>query len=464
MNGTKDDRMGTQPVPRLMLSMGIPMILSMMLQALYNIVDSAFIANMPANGELALNALTLAFPVQMLMVAIPIGTGVGMNAFVAKSLGEKRPEEASRVAGNAMFLGVLIYAAFLLFGIFGVKGYLLTQTDNPEILSMGTSYLTICCCLSPGIVYFALFEKLLQATGRAKYSTIAQISGALTNIVLDPVLIYGLLGLPALGATGAALATVIGQIVSMLLGLLFHLRKDREIKNGLAYWKPDRSVIARIYSIGFPAIVGQAMMSVMTYGLNLILRGIDPVYGENIVTAYGLYYKIQQFILFAAFGLRDAVTPIVSYSYGLGSRERIRDGIRCGVLYTLAIMALGLVVIEAGAVPIARAFGLSGETQRFCVSAMRVISLSFLPAGINISLQGVFQALDGGLETLIISLLRQIVLVLPVAYGFSRLARTDLSLLPAVWATFLIAEGVSAVLSVIFLRKRSRSLTASNSR
>lgn len=448
-----ENRMATAPVGKLMLTMGIPMILSMMLQAFYNIVDSAFIANMPENGELALNALTLAFPVQMLMVAIPIGTGVGMNALIAKSLGEGKRDAASKAAGNAMFVGVIIYAAFLLFGIFGAKAYIATQTDNPVILSMGTDYLRICCIISPGIVYFALFEKLLQATGRAQFSTIAQVSGAVTNIVLDPILIYGLLGFPTLGVKGAAIATVLGQLVSAGLGLLFHMRKNKEIENGLSYWKPDSTVIQKIYAIGVPAIVGQAMMSVMTYGLNLILRGIDPVLGENVVTAYGLYYKIQQFILFAAFGLRDAITPIVSFAYGLGSRTRVKQGVRYGLLYITVIMAVGLLVVELFAEPFTAAFGLSGETRAFCISAMRVISLSFLFAGVNIALQGVFQALNGGLETLIVSLLRQIILVLPVAYVFSLFARQNLDLVPLVWATFLIAEGISALVSAIFLKK-----------
>lgn len=458
MTKQHENRMGTEPIRRLLLSMGIPMILSMMLQAVYNIVDSVFIANMKENGELALNALTLAFPVQMLMVAIPIGTGVGMNALIAKNLGEKKKKAASIAAGNAMFLGIIIYIVFLLFGIFGARAYIATQTDNPVILAMGTDYLRICCCSSVGIVYFALFEKLLQATGRAQFSTIAQITGAVTNMVLDPIMIYGLLGFPKLGVRGAALATVIGQLASAALGLLFHLRCNQEIENRFLYWKPDRSVIAKIYAIGFPAIIGQAMMSVMTYGLNLILRGIDPVLGENVVTAYGLYYKVQQFILFAAFGLRDAITPIVSFNYGLGSKERVRSGVKYGLLFTTVIMGAGLVLVETLASPFTAAFGLSGETRSFCISAMHVISLSFLFAGVNIALQGVFQALNGGLETLIVSLLRQIVLVLPVAYLFSLAARNDISYLPLVWSTFLFAEGISALVSALFFKRIDRRI------
>ncbi len=273
----KTDKMGQMPVNKLMLTMGLPMIISMVLQALYNIVDSAFISNMAENGEAALTALTLAFPMQMLMVAIGIGTGVGTNALLAKSLGQGNKEKASNVAGNSQFLALIIYIVFLLFGIFGVRFYISTQTTNELIYHMGVDYLTICCVLSPGIVFFSVYEKLLQACGHSVFSTIAQIAGAVTNIILDPIMIYG------------------------------------------------------------------------------------------------LYYKIQQFILFAAFGLRDAITPIVSFSHGMGSRSRIRDGIKYGLFYTFVIMLIGTVVVEAFAGPLARVFGLSGETEMLCVSAMRII-------------------------------------------------------------------------------------------
>ena len=309
------NKLGTMKVNKLMLSMGIPMILSMMLQALYNIVDSAFVSNMPVNGELALNALTLAFPVQMLMVAIGIGTGVGTNALLSKSIGQGDCKKASKVAGNSMFLGIVIYILFLLFGLFGTEFYASTQPTNPEIKEMVVTYLRICCTASMGIVFFSIFEKLLQATGNSLYSTIAQVAGAVINVILDPILIYGYFGLPAMGVSGAAYATIIGQIASALLGLIFHLMKNKEISNGLSYMKPDLKIIKAIYSIGLPAIIAQALMSIMTYGMNIILGTIS----ESAVTAYGLYYKIQQFILFAAFGLRDAITPIISFNHGMRS-------------------------------------------------------------------------------------------------------------------------------------------------
>lgn len=441
------NRMGTMPVNKLMLSMGIPMVLSMMLQAVYNIVDSAFVSNMQGVGELALNALTLAFPVQMLMVAIGIGTGVGTNALLSKSIGQGNYDKASKVAGNAIFLGIIIYLVFLLFGCFGVDIYIGSQTQNPQIMEMASDYLRICCVISMGIVFFSIFEKLLQATGRSTYSTAAQIAGAVVNVILDPILIYGWLGLPEMGVKGAAYATVIGQIVSALLGLIFHLKYNREISNGLKYMKPSARTIGEIYTIGLPAIIAQALMSIMTYGLNVIFVKI----GESVVTAYGLYYKIQQFILFAAFGLRDAITPIVSFNHGMRSKKRVMDGIRYGMGYTLVVMVVGLVALEIFAGPFSSIFGLSGETQELCVQAMRIVSLSFIFAGANIAYQGIFQALDAGLESLIISVCRQFLFVLPVAWGFSLLARQSMDYMWLVWSTFLIAELLSAVIASIFM-------------
>lgn len=449
MSKTAENRMGTMPVNKLMLSMGIPMILSMMLQAVYNIVDSAFVANMAGNGEAALNALTLAFPVQMLMVAIGIGTGVGTNALVAKSLGQGDKAKASRVAGNAIFLATVIYVIFLIFGLVGTRAYISSQSTNAEIVEMAVDYLSICCVFSMGIVYFSIFEKLLQATGRSMYSTIAQVVGAVVNIILDPILIYGFAGIPAMGVKGAAYATIIGQIASFLCALFFHVRYNREISNGLKYMKPSGAVIKGIYAIGFPAIIAQALMSVMTYALNVIFVKIN----ENVVTAYGLYYKIQQFILFAAFGLRDAITPIVSFNHGMNSKKRVKDGIKYGMVYTLAIMVVGFVALEIFAEPFAKLFGLSGATADLCVSAIRIISISYMFAGANIAYQGIFQALDSGLESLIVSVCRQFLFVVPVAWMFTKLVINSGFPVWTVWCTFLIAEGVSALISFVFMKK-----------
>lgn len=453
----KNNKMQQMPVKKLMFSMGLPMILSMMLQALYNIVDSAFISNMAENGEAAVNALTLAFPMQMLIVAIGIGTGVGTNALVAKCLGQGDKEKASKVAGNAQFLAAVIYVAFLLFGIFGVRFYIDTQTSSPLIHDMAVDYLTICCVMSPGVIFFAAYEKLLQATGHSMYSTIAQITGAITNIILDPIMIYGLLGCPALGAKGAAYATVIGQCVSWLLGWTFHLKVNREISNRMQYFKPSGSIIKGIYSIGLPAIIAQALMSIMTYGLNIILGTVS----EAMVTAYGLYYKIQQFVLFAAFGLRDAITPIVSFAHGMKNKSRIRDGIKYGLFYTLVIMLIGTVIVEIFVNPLSRIFDLSGETETLCISAMHIISISFIFAGINIALQGVFQALDGGLESLAVSLCRQLIFVLPIAWIFAKIALRSSGITWIIWITFPIAEVVTVVIAYFLLCRIRRKIEIS---
>lgn len=444
------------PVNRLMIGMGIPMIISMMLQAVYNIVDSAFVANMGKNGEMALNALTLAFPVQMLMVAVGIGTGVGVNALLAKSLGQGDREKASRTAGNGVCLMTVIYIVFLLFGLFGTKSYIASQTKNDVVAQMAVDYLQICCGCSFGILFFSLYEKVLQATGKSMYSTIAQVAGAVTNIILDPILIYGWMGFPEMGVRGAAYATVIGQIVSALCGLILHLKANREIKNGFRYIKPSASIIKGIYSIGFPAIIAQALMSVMTYLLNVIFVRI----GENVVTAYGLYYKIQQFILFAAFGLRDAITPIVSFNHGMGSRERVKAGIKYGLLYTLAIMLIGSAALEILSQPFAEIFGLSGRTMALCVSAMRIISISYIFAGANIAFQGIFQALDGGLESLAISVCRQFLFIIPVAYFFTELVVNGFADTWLVWLTFPIGETLSVVAALFFMQRINRNKIA----
>ncbi len=437
------------PVGELLLSMGIPMIISMVLQAVYNIVDSAFVSNMAEGGENALNALTLAFPLQILMVAIGIGTGVGANVLVAKSLGMKDSERANKAAGNAAFLALVMYVIFLVFGIFGAEAYIYSQTSNPETAEMGTAYLQICCIFSFGMFFFAVYEKLLQSTGHSVCSTIAQISGAVTNIALDPILIYGWFGLPQMGVRGAAYATIIGQIVSFAVVLVFHLKVNTLISNKLCYFKPSMRIIKSIFSIGLPAIISQALISVMTYGLNLIFGGIS----ESMVTAYGLYYKIQQFLLFAAFGMRDAIMPITAYSFGAANHKRICDCVKYGQLYTAIIMVAGFVLIEALAVPFSNIFGLSGETQGLCISAMRIISTSFVFAGINIAFQGAFQAMDGGPESLVISLCRQIVFIFPFAILFAGIAKANQEMRWLAWTTFPIAELWTAIIAALLFRR-----------
>lgn len=414
---TENNKMREMPVYKLMIQMGIPMILSMALQAVYNIVDSAFVGNMKEGSEAALNALTLVFPVQMLMVAIAIGTGVGTNALLARTLGQGDSKKAAMVAGNSLFLALIIYVICFLFGIFGVNAYISSQTANPEVLSMGTSYLKICCVLSFGIVFFSLFEKLLQATGRSLYSTIGQVAGAVINIILDPIMIYGIGPIPKMGVEGAAYATVIGQIASAVLLFVFHIKLNKEFEHGFKYMKPDGKIIKEIYAIGLPAIIAQALMSIMVYVMNLILK-----FDASAQTAYGLFYKVQQFVLFLAFGLRDAITPILAFAYGMRSKKRIQDGMKYGIIFSIGLMILGIFITEVFPGQFAALFN-AGSSREYFVGAMRIISISFLFAGINVAYQGIYQALDGGMELLVISLLRQMIIILPLAEIFSILVK-----------------------------------------
>ncbi len=446
----ESSKMKEMPVNQLMIRMGAPMILSMALQAVYNIVDSAFVGNMKTGSEAALNALTLVFPVQMLMVAVGVGTGVGTNALLARTLGQGKREKAARVAGNSLFLGIIIYLICLLFGIFGVKAYILSQTGDAEVLRMGVSYLRICCILSPGIVFFSLYEKLLQATGRSLYSTIGQVTGAAVNIILDPIMIYGIGPVPEMGVSGAAYATVIGQSASAVLLFVFHMKLDKEFDHAAVFMKPEKEIVREIYAIGLPAIVAQALMSLMVYVMNLILK-----FDSSAQTAYGLFYKVQQFVLFLAFGLRDAITPIIAYAYGMGSKKRIQDGIRYGLTYTCALMLLGIAVTEGFPGAFADLFNV-GPSRECFVSAMRVISVSFLFAGINVAYQGIFQALNGGMESLIISLLRQLLIILPLAGILSLFVRNGQMGISAIWWAFPITEAISCLVGYGLLKKIKR--------
>ena len=454
MENIRQNKMSVTPVKKLMISIGVPMIISMVLQAVYNIVDSAFVSNMQQNGEAALNALTLAFPLQILMVAVGIGTGVGANVLTAQSFGRKDSESADKAAGNAVFLSLVIYIVFLLFGIFGAEAYIGSQTSDPLILAMGTDYLSICCVFSFGMSFFAVYEKLLQATGLSLYSTVAQIAGAVTNIILDPIMIYGLGICPEMGVKGAAYATVIGQIVSFGLALIFHIKLNKSFSNKLKYFVPSKRVIAQIYSVGLPAVISQALISVMTYGLNVILGGI----GENAVTAYGLFYKIQQFLLFAAFGMRDAIMPITAFSFGMGDKGRLKDCVKYGHIYTAVIMLVGFVLIEALAVPFTAMFGLAGETSGLCISAMRIISFSFVFAGINIAFQGIFQAIGGGMQSLMISVCRQVLFIFPFALWFVHIAKTSHEKTYLMWSIFPIAEVLTAAVAVLMFAKAYKKL------
>ena len=335
----------------------------------------------------------------------------------------------------------------LLFGIFGVKAYISSQTVDPQVISMGTSYLRICCIISMGIIFFSLFEKLLQATGRSLYSTIGQVVGAVVNIILDPIMIYGIGPVPEMGVQGAAYATDIGQVVSAVLLFIFHMKLNKEFEHGAKYMKPDAGIIKEIYAIGLPAIIAQALMSIMVYVMNLILK-----FSPSAQTAYGLFYKVQQFVLFLAFGLRDAITPIIAFAYGMGSKKRIKDGIKYGLMYTIVLMIFGILITEVFPGSFATLFN-AGNSREYFIGAMRIISISFIFAGINVAYQGIYQALDGGMESLIISLLRQLVVILPLAGIFSIFVRNGRAGVSLIWWAFPITELTACLIGFVFLKK-----------
>lgn len=441
--------MATTPIKKLILTSSIPVMLSMALQAFYNIVDSIFLSNMATNSEEALNALTLAYPIQMLMIALCIGTGLGISVLISRCLGQQNIDKAKLLTGNATFLCFAMSLLIMLFGFFGVSAYISSQTTNPIILEMGVQYLSICTIFSFGTMFFGIHEKLLQSTGRSLYSTIAQISGALTNIILDPILIYGLFGLPELGVMGAGYATVIGQVVAFIVAFSFHRKLNKHIIGSIKDIKPQGAIIKEIYIIGFPAILAQALISFMAYGLNVIFVLAD----EIIVTVYGLYYKIQQFVLMIIFGLRDATMPILSFAFGAKNKQRLHESIKFLLSFTIIIMLVSTLCFELFANPIASAFNLTESSSALFVLAIRIISASFIFAGFNISCQAVFQSVDRGGFSLIISFARQIVFVLPFAYLFTMLAISDAGLSFTVWFTFIIAETITAIISMIFLKQ-----------
>lgn len=443
------NKMGIEPVGSLILKMGIPMILSMMLQAFYNIVDSYFVSSMEGVGDAAVNALTLAFPIQALMVALAIGTGVGVNSLLSKFLGMGDRKTASRIAGNAVFLSVCTYILFLIFGLFFVDAYISSQTSDPIIQEMGCSYLKICTVLSFGSVIYMIYEKLLQGTGKTVLSTIAQVSGAITNIILDPIMIFGMFGCPALGIAGAAYATVIGQVVSLVLGMIFHHTKNKEIETKAEYLVPDKEIITAIYRVGIPAIIMQALMSVMTYCINIIFVRVSG----SVVTAYGIYFKIQQFVFFAAFGLNNAIIPIVAFNYGMRDRARISKAIRCGLLYNAIIMLVGAILLQVFGKQIIGIFDVSTEVKELSIQAVRIVTLGYIFVGANVIFQGIFQALGEGIKSLVISAIRLIIVVLPLAYFFTTLPNAQ----NIVWAAFPIAEACGLVVSILFMSRVSKN-------
>lgn len=447
MKEEKQNKMAIAPMNKLILKMGLPMIVSMVLQALYNVVDSIFVANMGVDGAIANQALTYAFPIQIMIIAIGVGTGVGLNAILSKSLGEDDKEKVNKIAGNGIFLSICIYIIFLLFGLFGSRWFISLFTDDKQIIDMGTTYLKICTCLSLGSIGYTVYERFLQATGKTMLSTISQISGAVTNIVLDYIFIYPL----NMGIAGAACATIIGQFVSLFIAMYFHYKKNDEIDGNINYIRPDVSLIKGIYSIGISAALMQVLLAVMMAGMNAIL-GLAQVNQTVLIGSFGIYYKIQQIALFSAFGLSNTIISILSFNYGMKDKKRIDDCIKYGIIDTIIVTLIISILFELFAYPLANLFGLAGgstkEIIRVCTIALRISSIGFVFMGISVAIQGVLQSIRYALRPLIISLLRLVVFVFPVAYLFTKSENVT----EIFWWTFPIAEVLTAVISLFILK------------
>ena len=436
-----ENKMGVMPVNRLLFSMSLPMILSMLVQALYNIVDSIFVAQI---GETALAAVSLAFPVQNLIIAVSVGTGVGVNALLSRSLGEKNQENANLAAVNGIFVFFLSYLLFAVFGLFFARMYFTVQTSNPEIIEQGTIYLSVCSIFSFGIFLEIALERIMQSTGRTIYNMITQGLGAIINIILDPILIFGLFGFPRMGILGAAVATVIGQIIAMLLLLYFNIRKNSDVNLNMRRFRPDTAIIAEIYRVGLPSIIMQSISSVMTFGVNKILL----LFSETAVSVFGIYFKLQSFIFLPVFGLNNAMVPIVAYNYGAARKDRIMKTIRSSVTAAVAIMLAGLAIFQIFPEQLLYLFDASEHMMGIGVPALRIISLSFLFAGYCIVIGSVFQALGNGVYSLITSAARQLVCIRPAAWLFASVFG-----LHAVWYAFPLAEIISVVLTTLLFRR-----------
>ena len=435
----RENKMGVMPVNKLLISMAVPMMLSMLVQALYNVVDSIFVAKI---SEDALTAVSLAFPVQNLMIAFGTGTGVGINALLSRSLGEKNRELANKTAHNGILLMILTALVCAVLGIFGSHWFFTTQTEDAIIIEYGHQYLSIVMTFSFGLYGQFITERLLQATGRTLYSMYTQLLGAVTNIILDPILIFGLFGLPAMGITGAALATVIGQIISACVGLWFNVNKNHDIELRIRELRPDGSVIKKIYSVGIPSIIMGSIGSVMTYGMNLILMG----FSSTAAAVFGVYFKLQSFFFMPVFGLNNGMVPIIAFNYGARNKERMMKTYKLSVLYAVGIMLIGFMVMQLIPAQLFGMFEASEVMLSIGVPALRLISISWLFAGFCIISGSMFQALGNGVLSMLISVARQLLVLLPVAYLLSLTGNLNM-----IWLSFPIAEIASLVLSGIFL-------------
>ena len=438
------NKMGTMPIRKLLISMSLPMMASMLVQALYNIVDSIFVARV---SEAALTAVSISFPIQNLMIAFGVGIGVGVNALLSKSLGEGDQPRAQRIALQGIFIEVICCVIFILVGIFAMDLFFRGQTADAEIIALGKDYLSICCIFSVGLFAQLIFERLLQATGRTVLSMISQCAGALINIIFDPILIFGVswLGIPAMGVTGAAIATVFGQIVGGIVAIVLNIRRNRELDLRFRGFRPDGKLCGGILFIGIPSAIMGSIGSFMTYGVNKILFAFEEV-GKTAAAVFGVYFKLQSFVFMPVFGLNNGMVPIVSYNYGAKRPDRITQTIRLSAIYAVAIMAAGVAVVQLIPDKLLLLFDASEQMLTIGVPALRIISTCFVFAGFSIVCSSVFQALGNSIFSMIMSITRQLAVLLPAAYILAHAFG-----LHAVWYAFPIAEFASLALSIIML-------------
>ena len=434
----RENIMGTMEINPLLVKLSVPMMISMLVQALYNVVDSVFVSWV---SEEALTAVSLAFSLQNMMIAVGVGTGVGVNAMLSKSLGEKNQKRANATAENGIFLSACSFLVFLVIGLTCIKPYFYAQTSDDAIALQGIRYLSVCCIFSLGLFTQTMGEKLLAATGRTQLSMISQLVGAVVNIILDPIFIFGYCGEALSGTTGAAVATVIGQFCGAGMTLYFNTRKNPDIQLDFKGFRPSAKAIGRIYTVGLPSIAMQCVGSLMTFGMNLILMA----FSSTAVAVFGVYFKLQSFVFMPIFGLNNGMVPIISYNYGARRPERVRKTIRLAVCYAEGIMVLGFCIFEFFPGQVLGLFSASQAMLTIGIPAMRIICLHFLLAGTSIVLSSVFQALGNGLFSLIVSVCRQLFVLLPAAWLLAQTGSVN-----NVWWAFLIAEIVSVLMSLAF--------------
>ena len=440
-----ENKMGTMPVGKLLADMAIPVMISMLVQALYNVVDSVFVARISEN---ALNAVSLAFPLQNLMIAFGSGTAVGMNALLSRSLGAKQQEQVDRSANTGLFLFGCTYVLFALIGAFLSRPFFLAQTHETEIVEYGTQYARICLLLSFGLFTQFYCERLLQSTGRTKLSMLTQLIGAIINIVLDPILIFGLCGAPKMGVAGAAVATVLGQIIAAVIGLWINRRYNPEIHMQLRMVRWDKEIGQEIYRVGVPSIIMGSIGSVMTFGMNKILIAFTT----TATAVFGAYFKLQSFIFMPVFGLNNAMVPILSYNYGARKPERVQKTVKLSILTAIGIMVVGFLAFELMPGTLLRLFDASEQMMAIGTAALRITGTHFLIAGVNVVAMSVYQAIGNPLHSLLCSVCRQLVVLLPAAWLLAQTGKLD-----AVWLAFPISEAVALVMSVAFLRHTMRT-------